>query len=136
MPPPPRGAQFRSRSVPPPTRGYRDSNYRKKKSKREKKKKSKKFRDAPSEVSTDSYAAGYHSDINFHNEGYHFYPPRDFRRRDKQFMNERSFSKSIAKQFRQNKDSKHQSAYELNDAINGPGPLEEFKIIVTIYDIF
>lgn len=135
----------RSRSLPPEDR-RRSKSPRKKGKKKKKSKKSKKNRKhhdrmqpepmipynpyhygnryrqyTPSDVSTDT-GAGYHSEIparkpsNDVLNGYTFYPPRDFRKDDQQFMNERHFSKSIARETRRSQTSRsYQTAYELND---------------------
>lgn len=117
----------RSRSVPAHQR-HRSPSPRKKGKKGKKVKKSKKHRDRrlyernnniPSDVSTDSYA-GYHSEIPVRQRpketgGYEFYPPRDFRRDENQFMNERNFSRSIVEESR--RESKPPpTAYELNES--------------------
>ncbi|XP_045174028.2 SR-related and CTD-associated factor 4-like [Mercenaria mercenaria] len=80
-----------------------------------------------SDVSTDSFA-GYHSEIprgsrrEEPSSGYQFYPPRDFRRDENQYMNERNFSKSIKEETRRSRDSKaYPTAYELNDELNRGG---------------
>ncbi|XP_052799708.1 uncharacterized protein LOC128231218 [Mya arenaria] len=74
-----------------------------------------------SDLSQDS-VAGYHSEIPRRRPdvaGYEFYPPRDFRRDENQFMNERHFSQSIAKETRRSRDSRsYPTAYELNDALD------------------
>lgn len=116
----------RSRSVPAHLR--RRSKSPKKQGKKSKKvKKSKRHRDRrlyerqniASDVSTDSYV-GYHSEIPARQSrkeatsGYEFYPPRDFRKAENQFMNERSFGRSIFEENR--RESKPPpTAYELND---------------------
>lgn len=72
-----------------------------------------------SDISTDSYA-GYHSEIPFRQSrketagGYEFYPPRDFRKDENQFMNERSFARSILEESRR-ESRPPPTAYELND---------------------
>lgn len=79
-----------------------------------------------SDVSTDSNA-GYHSEIPSRQQqrssgalnGYTIYPPRDFRRDENQFMNERHFSQSIARESRKSFDFKpYQTAYELNEEMD------------------
>lgn len=132
----------RSRSVPGFDRQRSKSPRRKKGKKKNKKAKKNKqrqqsqyvyhprdgFRRMPpenSDVSTDSFA-GYHSEIPRGSRraadpisGYQFYPPRDFRRDENQYMNERNFSKSIKEETRRSRDSKsYPTAYELNDALN------------------
>lgn len=133
----------RSRSVPGFDR-QRSKSPRRKKGKKKKNKKAKKSKQKPqpqyiydprdgfkrrpppehSDVSTDSFA-GYHSEIPRGSRradpisGYQFYPPRDFRRDENQYMNERNFSKSIKEETRRSRDSKsYPSAYELNDVMN------------------
>ena len=121
----------RSRSVPAHMR--RRSPSPKKHGKKSKKvKKSKRHRDRrlyerqnkESDVSTDSFA-GYHSEIPIRQSrreptsGYEFYPPRDFRRDENQFMNERKFGRSIIEENR--RESKPQpTAYELNNVHGDP----------------
>lgn len=118
----------RSRSVPAHQR-HRSKSPRKQEKKSKKIKKSKKHRDRrlyerynkASDLSTDSYA-GYQSEIPVRQRppketsgGYEFYPPRDFRRDENQFMNERNFSRSIVEENR--RDPKPQpTAYELNES--------------------
>ncbi|KAJ8312884.1 hypothetical protein KUTeg_010257 [Tegillarca granosa] len=116
----------RSRSMPPPMneRHYSPSRRKEKKSKKNKKKSKQKGRKAPSDISLGSY--GYHSEIPhgmYDNDGYSFYPPRprDFRRIENQFMNEKSFSKRIQEESRKSKGKKenyYPTAYELNEALN------------------
>ena len=79
------------------------------------------YHHAPSDVSTDS-AAGYQSEIPVRKRdkdmlnGYTFYPPRDFRRDEKQFMNERNFAQSIARETRRSTTSRsYPTAYDIND---------------------
>ncbi|KAL4223776.1 hypothetical protein ACF0H5_017242 [Mactra antiquata] len=138
----------RARSLPNHGRQKSQSPKRKgKKSKKSKKNKNKKGKQPPSQplygpsnpyprqtrdardgdVSTDSYG-GYHSEIPLRStrpvdptSGYQFYPPRDFRRNENQFMNERHFSKSMAESSRRSHDldaKPYPTAYELNDALN------------------
>lgn len=116
----------RSMSVPP-HQTPRSKSPKKHGKKLKKVKKSKKHRDRrffernnmASDISTDSYA-GYHSEIPFRQSrketagGYEFYPPRDFRKDENQFMNERSFARSILEESRR-ESRPPPTAYELND---------------------
>lgn len=140
----------RARSLPNDDRyGSRSPKRKGKKSKKSKKNKSKKSKqptyaqgprdvyprqtraDKRSDVSTDSYG-GYHSEIPLRatrptetTGEYQFYPPRDFRRNENQFMNERHFSKTFAETSRQSRDfdsKPYPTAYELNDALNKSRP--------------
>ena len=136
----------RSRSVPPQARYASKSPHRRgKKSKKVKKPKSRKHRDRrlyerynmASDISTDSYA-GYHSEIPVSRQrpatgGYEFYPPRDFRRDENQFMNERNFSRSIVEENR--RESKPPpTAYELNEAMTkSRGHTDELEGDFTLY---
>ena len=134
----------RSRSVPPQAR-YRSKSPRRKekKSKKTKKHRSRKHRDRrlyerqnmASDVSTDSYA-GYQSEIPVRQRatsGYEFYPPRDFRRDENQFMNERNFSRSIIEESR-NQPKPQPTAYELNEAFRqSKGPADEIEGDFTLY---
>lgn len=131
----------RSRSLPPNDRRRSKSPRKKGKKKQKKNKKSRKNKERPgynyqpapnhytrypiyqpehSDLSNDSFG-GYHSEIprktnNDALNGYTFYPPRDFRRNENQFMNERHFSQSIARETRRSQSSRTQpTAYELND---------------------
>lgn len=78
-----------------------------------------------SDVSTDSLG-GYHSEIprqtNADTSGYEFYPPRDFRKSGKQFMNERGFGQSLKNDPLGRSTRPVPSAYDLSDA-NSPPPL-------------
>lgn len=145
---------IRSRSMPPNDH-YRSKTPHKKGKKKKKNKKSKRasprrqpmYMYSPregyrryggpeySDVSNDSFA-GYHSEIprgTRHQtdpvDGYQFYPPRDFRRDENQYMNERNFSKSIKEETRHSlRGSKAQpTAYELNDALNRGGEPDKIE---------
>ncbi|KAH3883295.1 uncharacterized protein LOC127834272 [Dreissena polymorpha] len=93
---------------------------------------------AHSNVSRDSFA-GYQSDMPARRQrpelsGYEFYPPRDFRRDENQFMNERNFSKSIAQETGRSRDSKsYPTAYELNEALDRTAPKRDDDADFNLY---
>ena len=119
----------RSRSVPahlrrsPSPRKHGKRSKKVKKSKRHRDRRLYERRNKGSDASTDSIA-GYHSEIPIRQSrkdtsGYEFYPPRDFRRDENQFMNERKFGRSIIEENR--RESKPPpTAYELNNVHGDP----------------
>ncbi|KAK3083170.1 hypothetical protein FSP39_015669 [Pinctada imbricata] len=119
----------RSRSMPPPNR-YPTAVGKSKKHK--KGKKSKKNKADRSDVVSDM---GYRPDMPYHLYGpppgvYDFggsRRPRDFRREENQFLNERSFSHRIQEENRKSKGKPddYPTAYELNDANFEDGPAKE-----------
>nr|XP_022340724.1 serine/arginine repetitive matrix protein 1-like [Crassostrea virginica] len=114
----------RSRSVPPHMSYPTDAKPDKKKGKKDKKKKR---NGAPP---PETGFGGYTSEVPFG-----AYPPppmydsqlrrpRDFRREENQFLNEKSFSKSMKEQHRSSKGKQteeyYPTAYDLNQAVNDP----------------
>lgn len=112
----------RSRSVPPPMRYPTDVKPKKKKGKKSKKK------NRDSDEPLENGMGGYSSEIPYgaypRPGGFDSQPrrPRDFRREENQFLNERSFSKSMTEQNRASKGMSNEeyypTAYELNTALN------------------
>lgn len=112
---------MRSSSVPPHLRYANNTGKKSKKSK--KNKKSKKPKNGPSsQFSMQSY--GYASEIPRGNtytgwEGFDnpdpVRKPRDFRREENQFINEKNFSKSIKAETRQSEAKEYPTAYDLNE---------------------
>ncbi|XP_060081228.1 serine/arginine repetitive matrix protein 1-like [Ylistrum balloti] len=117
---------LRSSSVPPHLRYA--NNTEKKNKKGKKNKKSKKAKNGPaSQFSMHSY--GYASEIPQGNtyQGWEGFDnpepvrkPRDFRREENQFMNEKNFSKSIKAETRQSEARDYPTAYDLNEPAPRP----------------
>lgn len=123
----------RSSSVPPHLRYAQESTKKGKKSK--KAKKNKKKHGPTSQFSMQSY--GYASEIprnsypgwEGHDNPSQVRKPRDFRREENQFMNEKSFSKSIKAEFRQSEAGEnYPTAYELNEPSPRPAGLDDNKV--------
>lgn len=134
--------QGRARSMPPTARHplvdhskkHHHHQHHPKNKNRNKKVTKKNKKNARDDVSTDSNA-GYASEIGHQdimdkyadNSGYYVYPrrPRDWLRKENQFMNERSFSERMHQETRKSKvqsshvaEESYPSAYQLNDAAN------------------